>query len=44
MLMMSEFFESVNAYREAMRVHAGLEREAAPLGGMPQVAPVQSPG
>jgi coproporphyrinogen III oxidase-like Fe-S oxidoreductase len=39
MLMMSEFFESVNAYREAMRVHAGLEREAAPLGALPQVAP-----
>jgi coproporphyrinogen III oxidase-like Fe-S oxidoreductase len=29
MLMMSEFFESVNAYREAMRVHAGLERATA---------------
>jgi coproporphyrinogen III oxidase-like Fe-S oxidoreductase len=38
MLMMSEFFEAVNGYREAMRVHAGLEREAAPLG-VPQSAP-----
>ena len=38
MLMMSEFFESVNGYREAMRIHAGVEREAAPLGAMSQVA------
>ena len=37
MLMMSEFFESVNAYREAMRIRAGVEREAAPLGAVPQI-------
>ena len=40
MLMMSEFFESVNAYREAMRIRAGIERETAPLAGVPQVAAV----
>ena len=40
MLMMSEFFESVNAYREAMRVHAGLERESASLGGVAKAATV----
>jgi len=37
---MSEFFESVNAYREAMRIRAGIERETAPLAGVPQVAAV----
>jgi menaquinone C8-methyltransferase len=35
MLMMSEFFESVNTYREAMRVHVHGELDAAPSAAQP---------
>jgi coproporphyrinogen III oxidase-like Fe-S oxidoreductase len=38
MLMMSEFFESVNVYRDAMRVHIHEELEAAQRAGLPSVA------
>ncbi|MFI5356123.1 MAG: coproporphyrinogen III oxidase family protein [Opitutales bacterium] len=35
MLMMSEFFESVNAYRDAMRIHVQQEQ----LAGLPRTSP-----
>lgn len=41
MLMMSEFFESVNTYRDAMRLHVRDELAATPL---PPPAPARPPG